>query len=697
MTNNVEGVIGNPVMQFLDSTGAPLVAGTVTTYVAGSATLAATYQDSAGATPNANPIVLDSRGSAVVWGDPSKYYKFVVKNSLGTTIYTADNMPVLGAISTASTTGDLIFVADIAALRAITKPTSNTTVLVQKYYTGLNGGGGVYNWFASSASTDNGGSVINPTGNLSTGRWLLQTFGPLSVKQFGAKGDGTTDDSTAINNTILAGYAWLEDATYRCATGVTVNNSFLDGGMISASGSQKIGPTLQFDLSVMAGLTIGGSGVGNSGVGCRGINVTRAVGTPPVGSIGILVQECYNPTLELLNSQGHSIPWKFLGGDTEGISARPLNCYSGAAYDAHIVVDTWPELYWTGGRIGMNGAGDQNCDTYIRVQGGSTLNAATGPNTLQFTGVHFNQGGNTAAHFLSLANLTASAISDIGEFHFANCHVEALLTSYFHSDATFSTATGVFKRLKCTNVQFNSVTQMFGVNDATPVDEWQFTNCFFAGAFTVNPASQQYNIMQFANNVFASTASFKGNGSATLILNGDSFGGNLTLSGTFGQVTVKGPQFSAGGFVNNAAITNQDIDVPTLGSWTPVLKFGGASTGITYSARNAKYQQIGRYIHVSFEVILTSKGSATGVATLEGLPVTSSASVAGAGASGGGALSYAANMAALSGPVFATIAAGGTTKFNLYQNTAAGFVTVDDTNFNNNSAIYGTLMYVATP
>ena len=52
------------------------------------------------------------------------------------------------------------------------------------------------------------------------------------------------------------------------------------------------------------------------------------------------------------------------------------------------------------------------------------------------------------------------------------------------------------------------------------------------------------------------------------------------------------------------------------GTWSPVLAFGGASTGITYSTQQGEYTQIGNMVFYNIFLILTSKGSATGGATI---------------------------------------------------------------------------------
>jgi microcystin-dependent protein len=77
--------------QFIDAAGVPLAGGFVYTYEAGTTTPQATYTDSTSATPNSNPIVLDSRGEANIWLASSNY-KFKLTDANGTEIWTVDNI-----------------------------------------------------------------------------------------------------------------------------------------------------------------------------------------------------------------------------------------------------------------------------------------------------------------------------------------------------------------------------------------------------------------------------------------------------------------------------------------------------------------------------------------------------------------------------------------------------------------------------
>lgn len=56
----------------------------------------------------------------------------------------------------------------------------------------------------------------------------------------------------------------------------------------------------------------------------------------------------------------------------------------------------------------------------------------------------------------------------------------------------------------------------------------------------------------------------------------------------------------------------------------PALTFGGGSTGITYTTQVGFYTRIGNLVTVSINLVLSSKGSSTGVASIANLPFASS-------------------------------------------------------------------------
>lgn len=101
-----------PKQQYFDSpSGRPLSGGKLYTYAAGTTTPKATYTDAAGTTPQANPIILNSRGepdSPIFW---SGAYKIALYDSSNNLIYTVDNYT--GALSKFSdTTGSAMIGAE---------------------------------------------------------------------------------------------------------------------------------------------------------------------------------------------------------------------------------------------------------------------------------------------------------------------------------------------------------------------------------------------------------------------------------------------------------------------------------------------------------------------------------------------------------------------------------------------------------
>lgn len=81
-----------PVFRSWDNLGFPLVGGKLFTYQAGTTIPQATYVDSTQTTQNTNPVVLNFRGEASVWIDPTLAYKFVLQDIFGNLIWTADNI-----------------------------------------------------------------------------------------------------------------------------------------------------------------------------------------------------------------------------------------------------------------------------------------------------------------------------------------------------------------------------------------------------------------------------------------------------------------------------------------------------------------------------------------------------------------------------------------------------------------------------
>lgn len=111
--------------------------------------------------------------------------------------------------TTASIVGSVtnpIVASTVAAAKIIPLASlvNGATVEIAGYYSPNDGGGGTYIWNAASTTPDDGGTSIQLSGVV-TGRLLLRINGPISLKQFGAWGDGSHDDTAAIQNALTYG------------------------------------------------------------------------------------------------------------------------------------------------------------------------------------------------------------------------------------------------------------------------------------------------------------------------------------------------------------------------------------------------------------------------------------------------------------------------------------------------------------
>jgi hypothetical protein len=94
---------------------------------------------------------------------------------------------------------------------------SGTQIHVSGYHADGDGGGGWFYYEANNSEADNGGTVIEP--DVGAGRWLRSYSGNLDVRWFGAKVDGTTDDTDAVQEAIDTAYA-LNGATVAFPSGI---------------------------------------------------------------------------------------------------------------------------------------------------------------------------------------------------------------------------------------------------------------------------------------------------------------------------------------------------------------------------------------------------------------------------------------------------------------------------------------------
>jgi hypothetical protein len=233
-----------PRARFVDANGAPLAGGLIYSYSAGTTTPLATYTDSTAGTPNANPVVLDSAGTANIWLS-SSMYKIVVKTSAGVQISSTDNVSAVPPITTLTslTIGGGLTVNGTATLNGTVTGTHAQNVGTSDS-PAFNGGS-----YASSV-TFNNGLVSNSVVRV----YALQITGASPTQVINSTGDGF------LHSLTVGGVAVIDNG--RNATFASIAIAGTCGGCTPQSLAVGASPTFNgltvTNLTTSSNITVGG-------------------------------------------------------------------------------------------------------------------------------------------------------------------------------------------------------------------------------------------------------------------------------------------------------------------------------------------------------------------------------------------------------------------------------------------------------
>ena len=172
--------VGGVAAQFFTNTGAVLTGGKIYTYLAGTTTPVAAYTTSAGNVAWTNPIVLDAAGrvsgGGEIWLTVGTTYKFVLKDSNDVLIGTYDNIP-----SSFNTDASLVTYtpAGTGAVTTTVQAKLRQSVSVKDF--GAVGDGVTNDTAAIVLAFNNGGHVVFPKGTYKVTTVLCQNVAGLTV------------------------------------------------------------------------------------------------------------------------------------------------------------------------------------------------------------------------------------------------------------------------------------------------------------------------------------------------------------------------------------------------------------------------------------------------------------------------------------------------------------------------------------
>ncbi len=395
-------------------------------------------------------------------------------------------------------------------------------------------------------------TVGAPSANKMTGG-AQDKGGPIfNVKAYGAAGDGTTDDLEAIKSAIAAatsaggGTILFPAGTYRTSGEIVITSHHINLLGVGVGATD-----IRCDASVMKAIRFGfkgttpGTSITASYCSVSKMDVTRALGTIPVDSVGIAWESFAKCSEQDVVVRNHYYCRSFEGG-ANGISTawRGLNCYAGNATRAYV---------WFKGAAGVTfygayfGYGSEIADPVycIEVSGKA--------NDINFTDATVipHGGRPTRPDVFGFTNYTSTT----GVFSLINFNTENVRYAFVSDDSSPNV-----NELKIVGGRWASrAPNLFNLDSATTLSNFSISGgATVAGNFDF-PAASLWSKVQgcFFGGAVTLTGGVvpgaKGK-SADMAFNGNTCNGSLTASGAWDALSVEGN--AVRGTITNKATGN---------------------------------------------------------------------------------------------------------------------------------------------